>query len=388
MHSLRATPRLIRRFPLFVVVLVLVLAAGVRSGAAMDTIAKQAVLMDMKTGAVLFEKNADAPMEPASMTKMMTVYLVFERLRDGRLSLDDELSVSEKAWRKGGSKMFIDAGDRVSVEDLLRGIIVQSGNDASIALAEGLAGSEETFAEEMNRKAREMGLENTAFKNSTGWPEEGHRSTAHDMALLAKHTIEDFPEYYHYYAETTFTYNGIRQGNRNPLLYNNGGADGLKTGHIEEAGYGLAVSVERDGRRLILVVHGLPSVQARAQESRRLMKWGFREFDNYELFKAGETVADARVWLGEKSTVPMVADSDIVVTLPRKARRDMRVAAMLKEPIPAPIGKDTRIATLVVSAPGVESTRVPLFAGTEVKRLGVVGRLGAAVRHLVWGSQQ
>ncbi len=353
-----------------------------------ETQARQAILVEWETNTVLFEKAADELMEPASMSKVMTVYMVFEQLKDGRLSLDDTLPVSERAWKMGGSKMFVEVDTRVSVEDLLRGIVVQSGNDASIVLAEGLAGSEEAFAEEMTRRGAEIGLTNTVFKNATGWPDPEHVTTARDLATLVRRTIADFPEYYHYYAETTFTYSGIRQGNRNPLLYKNRGADGLKTGHTKGAGYGLAASAKRGDRRLVLVVNGLPSARARSMGSQRLIEWGFREFDNYALFKAGEVVEEAEVWLGDEATVPLVIESDLVVTLPRKSRREMRVAATYDGPIAAPIERGAEIAKLVVSAPEIAPVEIPLVAGGAVERLGPAGRLVAMVKHLLWGSLQ
>ena len=241
---------------------------------ALETRAREAFLIDVTTGTVLLEKDADVSMPPASMSKIMTAYLVFGALKEGRISLDDKLPVSEKAWRKGGSKMFVEVGSEVSVEDLLRGVIVQSGNDACIVLAEALAGSEEAFAEQMTRKAREIGMEGSTFTNSTGWPDPNHRMTARDLAILAERMVQDFPDFYHYYSEREFTYNGIRQGNRNPLLYKNLGADGLKTGHTEEAGYGLTASAERDGRRLVLVINGLESIKARSEEAERLIASG------------------------------------------------------------------------------------------------------------------
>jgi D-alanyl-D-alanine carboxypeptidase len=237
--------------------------------------AARVILLDFATGTVLFEKNADVPMAPASMTKIMTLYLLFQRLEDGRLALDDTLPVSQQAWRIGGSKMFVEAGTRVAVEDLIRGIVVQSGNDASIVVAEGLAGTEERFAEEMTATARRLGLTHTTFRNATGWPDPEHVTTARDLAVLAVRTIRDFPDYYHYYGERTFTYNDIRQGNRNPLLYKDMGADGLKTGHTEASGYSLTASAVRNGRRLVLVLSGPESVRARTGESAKLIDWGF-----------------------------------------------------------------------------------------------------------------
>ena len=246
---------------------------------AYETSAGQAILVDANTGTVLFEKNADEITFPSSMTKLMTIYLVFAHLADGSLHLDDELPVSEKAWRMQGSKMFVEVGTSVRVEDLLRGVVVQSGNDATVVLAEGLAGSEEAFAVEMTEMAQELGMTNSVFRNASGWPDPDHVSSARDLAILAQRTIEDFPQYYHYYAEEVFVWHDIEQHNRNPLLYNTPGADGLKTGHTEAAGYGLTASAERDGRRLILVVNGLASTQERASEGQRLIEYGFREFE-------------------------------------------------------------------------------------------------------------
>lgn len=366
------------------------LAAGlpgtVFAAATIETQAAQAFLMDFDTGAVLLDKNADQLMPPSSMSKLMTAYMVFERIDDGRLSLDDKLTVSEKAWRKGGSKMFVEVGNQVRVEDLLRGVIVQSGNDACIVLAEGLAGSEEAFAEQMTERAREMGMEKSTFRNSTGWPDPEHLMTARELAILAKRIILDHPQHYHYYAEKEFTWNGIRQGNRNPLLYRNIGADGLKTGHTEDAGYGLTASAVQNGRRLILVVNGLPSMQARADESDRLMSWGFREFDNYALFKAGDVVDEAPVWLGAEETVPLVIAEDLKVTLPRADRNGMQVAVVYDSPIPAPVPAGQEIAKLRVTWPGGVPVEVPLQAGKEVEQLGAFGRIAASIKFLVLGA--
>ena len=359
--------------------------------AAIETIARQAILIDTTTGEVLFEREADVAMAPASMSKIMTVLMVFERLADSSLSLDDTFRVSENAWRKGGAKsgsstMFLEPGTRVAVEKLLRGIVVQSGNDASIVVAEGLAGGEEPFADLMTRRGREIGMSGTTFKNATGWPHEDHRTTARDLARLAGYTIEKFPEYYRYYAERSFTYNGIRQGNRNPLLYKNMGADGLKTGHTEESGYGLTGTAVRKDRRLILVVNGLPSNKSRAREAERLLEWGFREFGNYSLFESGETVTEADVWLGTAAKVPLVIEEGLVLTLPRKARPEMKVTVSFEGPIAAPIAAGDQIAVLTITAPGIKAREIPLRAGANVEQLGLFGRLGAAVKYIIWGS--
>ena len=354
--------------------------------AAIETQAKQALLVDFETGAVLLEKNADESMAPSSMSKLMTIYMVFERLRDGRLSLEDRLPVSTKAWRKGGSKMFVKEKDKVSVEDLIRGVVVQSGNDACIVIAEGLSGDEGAFAREMTERGHELGLENSVFKNSTGWPDLGHTMTSKDLAILAQRTIRDFPEYFHYYAEKNFTYNGIRQSNRNPLLYKNLGADGLKTGHTKLGGFGLVASAERKGRRLILVLNGLPSIKTRSKESERLLEWGFREFNNYRLFSAGDTVAQAAVWLGDADQVPLVIENDLTITMPRKSRRKMKVSAHFEGPVPAPIRAGHEVALLEVSAPGFETLEIPLVAGEGVGRLGPLERVVSALNFLIWGS--
>jgi len=353
---------------------------------AIETSAKQAIMIDAETGTMLLEKNADQAVPPSSMSKMMTVYMVFERLKEKSLSLDDTFVVSRKAWKRGGSKMFVGVGKSVSLKDLLRGVIVQSGNDASIVIAEGLAGDEKAFAVQMNKQAREIGLTNSTFKNASGWPEEGHVMSVRDIATLSLRTIRDFPEYYKIYSEKIFTYNGIRQGNRNPLLYRNVGADGLKTGHTEATGYGLAGSAERDGQRLILVVNGLTSTRARSVESHRLIAWGFREFRNFNLFRKGDTVETAMVWLGKDGTVPLLVDRDVTLTLPRRARRKAKVKVVYTGPIPAPIKKGAVIAHLLVTAPDVPTVRIPLKAGKGVERLGLMGRLSASLRFLLWGS--
>ena len=358
---------------------------------AIDTPASHVYLIDTKTDAVLMDKQGDVPMAPASMSKLMTLYMVFERLQDGRLSLDDKFYVSENAWRKGGAKtggstMFLEPSMRVRVEDLIRGIIVQSGNDACIVVAEALGGSEEAFAQEMTDKARELGMMDSTFKNSTGWPHPEHLVSSRDLATLAKLTVKQFPEFYHYYSETSFVYNGIKQNNRNPLIYKDMGADGLKTGHTEESGYGLTASAERKGRRLVLVVNGLASKKMRSSESERLLEWGFREFGNYELFRAGDVVTDANVWLGQKGSVPLVIKEDLTLTLPKKARRKMKVTANFEGPVPAPIQEGQQLGVLSISAPETETVEVPLLAGESVGRLGMMGRLGAALDYILWGS--
>lgn len=378
---------MIRRRVLACLLGALVLALGTVGGArAIETPADEAILMDYTTGQVLFTKNAEALTRPASMTKIMTAYLVFERLKDGRLSLDDTFVVSKKAWQKGGSKMFVEVGNEVSVENLLRGVIVQSGNDASIVLAEGIAGTESAFAEMMTAKARELGLDETTFRNATGWPHPEHRTSAEDLAKLSRAMIRNFPEYYHFFAEREFTWNDIRQFNRNPLLTRNMGVDGIKTGHTQKAGYGLTASAKRKDRRLILVVNGLETAEQRAQESARLLKWGFREFANRTLFEAGETVERAPVWLGEKDRVPLVVEDTLTLTLKRDSTDDLSVKVTYESPVPAPIESGDRLATLHVDGPNLTAREVPLVAGTSVAQLGPVGRIVSGVEFLIFGA--
>ena len=375
-----------RRPILCLLALSLVLALSPAHALEMQTPARQAILIDYDTGTVLLEKDADVPMPPASMSKLMTVLMVFERLKDGRLSMEDTFPISKKAWKMGGSKMFVEVGKSVSVGDLLKGIIVQSGNDACIVVAEGIAGTEEAFATAMTERGREIGLTNSNFRNASGWPAEGHRMSARDLALLAMRMIREHPEHYALFSERSFTYSGIKQGNRNPLLYKKVGADGLKTGHTEESGYGLVASATRDGRRLVLVVNGLESVNQRSRESERLINWGFRQFKNYALFSAGEEVSRAKVWLGDLSEVPLVIDRDLAVTLPLSARKGLDVQVVYDGPVPAPIRKGDPIASLQIGAPGMAAITIPLKAGDDVGRLGFFGRLTAMLMHRVTGD--
>ncbi|MEQ9518716.1 MAG: D-alanyl-D-alanine carboxypeptidase family protein [Parvibaculum sp.] len=361
------------------------------SAATFETKAAFVVLMDGETGEILFEKDGDVLMAPASMSKLMTMTLLFEALKEGRLKLDDEFLISETAWRKGGaasgsSTMFADLNSRLKVEDLIRGVIIQSGNDACIAIAEGMSGSEEAFADEMTRRGRELGLTNATFRNSTGWPDPDHRMTARDLAVLARHIIYDLGEYYHYYDERTFTWNGITQSNRNPLLYLNLGVDGLKTGHTVESGYGLVSSGVRNDRRLILVVNGLSSEKERSEESERLLQWGFREFEAFDVYAANAVVENAEVWQGTYDLVPLVVAEDVKVIMTRGARRDMKVSVQYEGPIPAPIQAGQQIGTLVVSAPDTPSKSFPVYAGASVEQIGLFGRAMSSLLQMIQGE--
>jgi serine-type D-Ala-D-Ala carboxypeptidase (penicillin-binding protein 5/6) len=313
------------------------------------------------------------------------VLMVFERLADGSLSLDDTFPVSEKAWRMGGSKMFVEVGSRVRVEDLLHGIIVQSGNDACIVVAEALGGTEEAFSEQMTRRAHELGLTNTTLKNASGWPDPEHLTTARDLAKLATIIIENYPQYYPIFAEKEFTFSNIRQYARNPLLHQDIGADGLKTGHTEQAGYGLTASAVRDGRRLVMVLAGLERASDRAREAERLLDHGFRNFKNYQLFARGDAVDQADVWLGSTGSVPLIIQQDIWVSLTPEGRRDLEVKVMYDGPIPAPVADGSQVAELEITAPGLEPRRVPLIAGATVQAAGMFNRVTSALGYLIWG---
>ncbi len=361
---------------------------GVAPAAAFDLSAREAILVDEASSTVLYEKNSDDRTYPSSMTKLMTAYLLFEKLADGTLALDDTLPVSEKAWRKGGSKMFVEVGSRVKVEDLIRGIVVQSGNDASIVVAEGLAGSEAAFADLMTRKAREFGMVNTTFLNSSGWPEDDHVTTVEDLSILARRTIDDYPQYYHYYTEMEFTFNDIRQSNRNPLLHAGIGADGLKTGYTSAAGYGLVASAVQGDRRLILAVNGFASAGVRSRESQAIIEWAFREYDAYRLLGAGEEMGTAQVWLGEADTVPLVLVEDLVVTLPRASRSSLDARIVYDGPVPAPIERGQEVAKLVIEAPGIAPIERTLVAGADIGELFMLGRIGAVLGHLLFGTAE
>lgn len=351
-----------------------------------DVLARQALIVDFETGAVLLEKNADERMPPSSMSKLMTMYAVFDRLKQGRLQLDQMLPVSERAWRMAGSKMFVEIGQQVKVEDLIRGVIIQSGNDACIVLAEAISGSEQQFAELLNDYGRRLGLTNSSFRNSTGWPDPEHRMTARDLSILARRLITDFPDYYRFYNERSFRFANISQDNRNPLLARVPGADGLKTGHTEEAGYGLTGSAMRDGRRVVLVINGLPSMRARAEESERLMEWAFREFESVTLFRAQDTVEEVPVYLGERRTVPMVGGRDVVLTLPRRWRERLDVKIRYQAPLAAPVARGQTIGELQIAGAGVPPLTLPLVAGADVEKLGLVPRIPAVIGRWMFGA--
>lgn len=337
-----------------------------------DTKAKHAILMNADADLIFYEKDADTLMPPASMSKLMTLAVVFRELRAGHIKLDDQFKVSEHAWRTGGapsgsSAMFAPLNSTVSVEDLIRGVTVQSGNDACIILAEGISGSEDAFVKEMNKYAKEIGLTKSHFENSTGLPADGHVMTARELALLANFLIKDYPEYYHYFGEKEFQFGKWRFTNRNPLVFEDLGVDGLKTGYIEEAGYGLVASAVRDNQRVIMVVSGLNTKKEREEEPRKLLEWGFKSFKPYRLFDQGEKVSDALVWGGTRHYVPLVGNENIDIILPFNTSGQVTAQIVYDGPIKAPIRKGDQVATLRVTAADTKATNdIPLYAGEDV----------------------
>ena len=364
-------------------------AAASAPGSSMSTIATRAILIDVGTGSVLLSKDPDGRMPTSSMSKTVSLYLVFDALKKGQWKLTDELPVSEKAWKMGGSKMFIKVGDKVKVEDLIRGVATISGNDAVVCLAEGLAGSEDDFTERLNALAKQLGMTNSHFMNASGWPVEGHYSTPRDLSIIGRHLISDFPEYYHFFSESSFSYvadgRTIKQPATDPLVGKVQGVDGIKTGHTDIAGYGIISSAKRDGRRLILVVNGLPTEQARATEAARLLEWGFRNFENEKIISKGDEVDQAKVWLGKEDTVPLVTDSDVTVVLPIAKRADMKMSVNYNGPVEAPIRKGTVIAKLHIVIPDQAPQDIDLVAGKDVDRAGLFGRVAARLHYLLYG---
>ncbi len=361
------------------------------SANAIETKAKNVLIMDYDTGEYLYEKDAYVPVAPASMSKLMTVYLLFEKIKSGGLSLEDTFTVSENAWRKGGSAsggstMFLPLGSTVTVEDLIKGILIQSGNDACIVVAENMAGSEEDFAELMNKKAEELGLKNSHFENSTGLPSPDHKMSVEDLAKLARAIIHDFPEFYPIFSQKTFTYHNIVQGNRNPLLYSMPEADGLKTGHTDEAGFCLTASAKRGDRRIISVMSGMSSNKERSEEAEKMMNWAFREFDNYRAFKQYERVISVPVYMGTEKTVDLVAGEDAIVTLPKAEAKSAKMTAIYKKPIKAPIEQGQKLGEVRLEIDGHEPKMIPLYADHAVAKLGFFGRIKSNIMYALFGE--
>jgi D-alanyl-D-alanine carboxypeptidase (penicillin-binding protein 5/6) len=349
-----------------------------------DTTAEFAVIIDYDTGAVLFEKRADTPTTPSSMSKLMTVAVVFEKLKAGELRLADMMTVSEKAWReREGSSMWVRVDTEISVENLLRGIIVQSGNDACIVVAENISGSEEAFADLMTKKAREWGLQNSTFANAHGKPDPNHKMSMRDLAILTRKLIHDYPEYYHLFAERSFTWEKIEQPNRNPLFDLVEGADGLKTGHTSEAGYGLVGSAIQDGRRRIVVVNGLSSEKDRAREARRLFKIAFEDFVDETLYQPGDLVGQALVFKGQAASVPLVTNEVVSLIMHRSERDSVRAKVVYEGPVVAPIEEGRQIGFLRIEPVNGDPREFPLYAGARVKQIGVLGKIGLAAAKLL-----
>lgn len=359
----------------------LMLAFALPARAEFDGAVRAAWVADFKTQTVLMEKNSEVPLPPASMSKLMTLYMLFEALRDGRVTMDTRFGVSTRARQMGGSTMFLNERDRPTVEELIQGIIVLSGNDACVVVAEGLAGSEEAFARAMNARAKTLGMNNSNFTNASGWPDPEHRMSMEDLGILADRLIRDFPEYYGYFAQKEFAYDGRapqNRFNRNPLLNLGIGADGLKTGHTEEAGFGLVGSAVQGDRRVVFVVTGLASEQERAQEAERIVNWAFRQFVEKTVIKKGERLAQAPVWLGDASRVDLVASKDLTLLLPSTNRDQVNVSLEYKSPIPAPIKAGDEVAELVINVPGQPEARQPVVAAADVPDAGFVNQVKTA----------
>ena len=352
------------------------------SAQSFETSATYAYLIDADTGYVMLDKDSQTAMHPASMSKLMTIYIVFEALQQGRLSMDTEFVTSPNAWQKGGAKsgsstMFLNPNQTVKVGDLIRGVIVQSGNDACIVLAENIAGSEESFADLMNQKAKELGLSNSYFKNSTGLPDPEHLMSSRDLAILAQSLVNKFPEYYSIFAEKEFKYNGIKQGNRNPLLYTIKGADGLKTGHTSESGFGLTGSVKSpDGRRIIMVLNGMKSMKERSEESQKVVNYGLYSFANKDLFKPGISLDKVPVWNGKEKTVDAVVNKDMIITIPKGPKTEVTAKITYQSPLIAPVSKGQKIGVLTVEDKTSQQTyTADIVAGQDSPKLGFFGRI-------------
>ena len=368
---------------IFVFFLFLVLSKNVF---AIETIAKQAILYDMDTKSVLFKKNSDQLVSPSSMSKIMTIYYVFKKISEGELSLQDEFIVSKKAWKKGGSKMFVKVNEKVKVEDLIRGIIVQSGNDACIVLAEGLSGSEKLFSEELTELGKEIGLKNSFFTNSTGWPDPQHLMTVDDLLTLSIRTIKDFPDLFHYYSEKEFTFSGIKQLNRNPLLFTDLNSDGLKTGHTSLGGYGLVATVKKNDRRLILVLNGLNSSKDRAKEAQRLLKIGFNQYEILKIAEANEKLKTLNVWGGDKKKINIFSKDEIKITIPKKIKKQLTFVIKYQSPLIPPIKSEEPIGEFLIKKNKEILKKFKLFTDQNVKKMNFFQKIGHNFRYLLFGE--
>jgi len=353
---------------------------------AIDTKAEQAVVIDFDTNEILFEKNSNLITPPASMTKIMTVYAAFDRLKNTELSINNECTVSAKAYKMGGSRTFLEIDDKVSIDDLLKGIIIQSGNDASVALAECLAGTEEDFAKLMNVYAKRLGMDNTNFVNSSGWPEEDHYSTVYDLAILSNAVIREFPDLYLYFVDEEFTYNGIKQPNRNKLLNSVQGADGLKTGFTKASGWGIAATAKRLDRRITVVINGTNSSRSRMNESANLINWAFSQTSQKELVDEGQVIAQVDVWLGNKPRVNLVSSKKVISTLSFDQLQLIKSSIQYKKPLDAPILKGNSYGKLLIEIQGKPNIEIDLVAEDDVGTVNPIFKAFAALKYLIFGS--
>ncbi len=373
---------------ILIIFIILCLDNIVFSQSFIETSAKQGVMIDFKSGQRLLSKNEHQLMKPASMGKLMTVYIVFDKITNKQLSFDDKFIVSEKAWKKRGSRSFLEPGQSISIRDLLMGVIVQSGNDAAIVLAEGISGSEDNFATYMNSLAKEIGMKNTNFTNSTGWPDDKQFTTADDLSILTQSLIKSFPNLYKLFSEKSFTINGIKQGNRNPILYNKivFGADGLKTGHTEESGYGLVGSAKRNNLRFILVLNGMNSQKHRKEESARLLNFAFREYKEINFFQKNDTVVDAKVWLGINDRVSLKVGEDISLLLNSIEQRNVKITAYWREPIFAPIKKNMEVGELKIDLSNNKIITYPLYVSNTINKDTILNRISSKIDYFIWGT--
>ena len=353
---------------------------------AIDTKAEQAILVDYNTSEILFEKNPNEKIQPASMTKIMTVYVVFDRLQKTDLTINDTCLVSARAYKMGGSRSFLELETKVTINDLLRGIIIQSGNDASVAIAECLAGTEDDFAKLMNIYAKELGLTNTNFINSSGWPNENHYSTVKDLVILSNKLIKSFPTLYAYFKETEFTYNNIKQPNRNRLLYNFSGADGLKTGYVKASGWGISASAKKNDRRITLVINGTKSSRSRLTESTNLLNWAFTQTSERILLKKNQVIKNVDVWLGNKPSVNLIVKEDVISILSFDQIKSIKSLIEFEKPISAPIKLGEEVGKLIIDIPGKSKKIIPLVAENDVNNINPIMRVLAAIKYLIFGT--
>ncbi len=368
----------------------LVLAQQAVANVPLSTEADQVLLVDMETDTVLLEKNASAKMAPSSMSKLMVIYVLFKYLQEGRINLDTQFTVSHKAWKMGGSKMFVLVKTKIRVEDLIRGIVVSSGNDACIVVAEGISGTEEAFVELMNTIANEIGLKNSHFANVSGWADKDHYMTCWDLYALSKRLLNEFPVFYKtYMGQKEFTWSKIKQPNRNSLLFDTDyPADGLKTGHTDSGGYGVVTSAIKDGRRLMLVVNGFKSLSRRSLGVKRLVRWGFTEFSNVKLFEPGSEVVKADTWLGAQPQVKLAVENNVKFTVARSELSKIRAVAQYESPVAVPLKRGDKVGNLKIEMPNKEPVLYPLIAAEDVDRKGMFGRLSMAVRYLLFGAEK